>query len=273
MVRIGPERVAQHVPAYDRALRHSPARARPRRARGCSSSSIDDRVTRDDQGDEGQRQRDRRAGTGGRGGRRSPSPAPKVGNQPSRTAKTEIRMIAATNDGMAASTVLTTRTALSATRPGPQRADDAGGEPDHADDQRRQARSSPRVVGSRAPIRVPTSSRNCSERPKSRCSTPVSQCQYCTRNGLVEPVLRRHGRDRLGGRAAALQQEVDRVARREVERGEDQERRDEQRGDHARAAGGRRTRSRCRPIRAPGARSGRTRGRGPPRAPHRRGRP
>ena len=79
------------------------------------------------------------------------------------------------------------------------------------------------VVPSRAPIRVDTSSRNWNDCPRSPCSTPPSQLKYCTRNGWSRPKCASAAAIASGRRTAALDQEVDRIPRRDVERGEHQE--------------------------------------------------
>ena len=117
---------------------------------------------------------------------RRPSPEPKVGNQPSPTANTEISRIAPTKDGMAANTVSRMRMARSANRPLLSAATMPAVRPTIRMIAAAIA-TSPIVTGKRSPITVDTSCLNCRERPRSPRKMPPTQFRYCCHGGRSSP--------------------------------------------------------------------------------------
>ena len=196
-----------------------------------SSSSIDDRVTR---ATSAMNVSESAMAGSVRWYSRSanPSPAPYVGNTPSRTENTEMSRIAAANDGIAASTVTPTSTTLSGVRPA---VSDPAMPAPRPTTMMSSAESTTRPKRGRQPGRderrdVVAVLERASEVAVQRVAQPV---QVLHEERVVEAVLRLDRRDRLRRGAAPLDEEVDRVARRDVERGEHQERRDEQRHHEA----------------------------------------
>ncbi len=178
-------------PAADRRLHvlspHLLAHADARHAR-------DDRQRR-------QRQRDR-------GERQVPEPVDASGSRPERREPAElhredtlISTIAATNDGIAANTVVPAITVVSTA---PRRSPARIPEPIPNSRIRIEAyATSSNVTPARSPIRVLTLSRSAIDEPRSPCSADVSQCQYCAEQRLVEVVARPQHRQCLRRQGSA----------------------------------------------------------------------